>query len=398
VGLTRYYTFYEAEKLINLRDIYLKRRFVLTDISFFIKKVIAIILTIIALISPNLFKLITGAPANGKNIIFYTETYPEVFTELLFTNDIFEDSTTTIAKKLVTAVIVQFMTGEMSNGEASDIVDLVPIGDIERVPGAVHTSNTLSKLLAGALKDSKLIPESIRGFLITWSEGINDLHVFFRHTEYDGILEFMGSYINDKGELKIIVTGAYYDTESHIVYGKDNNGIFGIGYDCDIDGMVITSPPGAWMKQFGYNIGYDILGNLLFMECDTVRVKFDYDGTKWMVQFWKGNYTSYANGAEIGLYYLKKGEWLNYTCVDGDDMVALEMELYGKDKLILSAQTEKHWWICGFQPGPTFKASDMTVSAGITFNSEGMAEAFAKKASKYMSVVSDGAAVSLEWK
>ena len=208
----------------------------------------------------------------------------------------------------------------------------------------------------------------------------------------------MGSYINDEGELKTVVTGVYYDTATHMVYGKDNNGIFGIGYDCDIDDMVIKAPSDAWMKQYGFNVGYDFLGDLIFMDCDTQRITFDYGGRSWMVQFWKGNYTSYANGSEIGLYYLKDGEWLNYTCADGDDMIAMSMTLYGKDnKVILSSSVGKHWWICGFKPGPTVDASDMTLKATITFNYDDMAAVFAEKASDYMTATADGKAVSVVW-
>lgn len=370
---------------------------VLIDFLSFFRKLTAIILTIISLISPNLFRLFTGTSEYGKSVFFYTDTYPEDLTELLFTNNMFDDSTTVLAKKLVTAVIIQFMTGEMDNGEAADIISQVPIGDTERTPGEIPPKNAFWEALAGALKDSKLLPETVRWFLEMWAEGINDLHVYFDPTEYEGIYQFMGSYLNDKGELIYVYTGAYYDTSTHIVYGKDNNGVFGIGYDCDVDDMVITSPSDAWMKQFGFNVGYDILGNLIFMDCYTERVKFEYAGTKWMVQLWKGNYTRYANGAEIGLYYLKDGEWLHYECVDGDDMIAMSMELYGNDELILSASTEKHWWICGFQPGPAVSKRNMTVKADITFNFEEMAEKFSEKASKSMTTKVDGKTVSIEW-
>ena len=152
----------------------------MTEIISLIRRITAILLTIIALISPNLFKLITGTSGSDQYTFFYTDTYPKELTELLFTDNMFDDSTTVLAKKLVTVVIIQFMTGEMDDGQAADIVDQIPIGDTTRSSNEVNPSNTLTELLAGALKDSTLLPVNVWWFLLMWSEGVNDLHVYFR--------------------------------------------------------------------------------------------------------------------------------------------------------------------------------------------------------------------------
>ena len=76
---------------------------------------------------------------------------------------------------------------------------------------------------------------------------------------------------------------------------------FGFAYDPSKD--IFYSLENAWQKEFGYGKLYDDLAPLMNMAIDCEPIYFDYDGKKWLIEFWKGQY-GITTGAEIGLYVM----------------------------------------------------------------------------------------------
>lgn len=323
--------------------------------------------------------------------------------DLLLKNDrdTFEDETCKIANELVYAVAIQFLTGSDDQLAMGKALARLPHSDIVREEGRTYGdifSNEFNSWIASLFRGSPL-PDDISGFFAMLCEGINDLYVYLDDTEYDGIYEFKGSFVTNDGEIVTVVTGAYYDSATGVVYGKDQNGIFGIGYDFDAKRYVVQNPINVWMRSFGYNIAYDILGNMIFMDSDTVRIKFNCNGKDWMFQFWKGNYTHLSNGAEMGIYYLKDGNRLQYSCAEFEDMLEMRFDLLENGNSILSQQWQEHWWLSGFKLGPAVDKDSLTLDCGIRFEDEAMRDAFVKAAQETgeVKLTVEGLQVNIIW-
>lgn len=316
-------------------------------------------------------------------------------------NDTFDDETCEIAKELVYAVTIQFLTGSDDPLAMANALSKLPSEDKVRdnprtYPGRLsdETYDWIS-----ALFKATPLPDYITDFIAQYLEGINDLYVYLIETEYEGIYEFMGSYVTNEGKIVTVKTGAYYDTATGVVYGKDQNGVFGIGFDFDSKRYVVQNPVKVWMRAFGFNVAYDILGNLIFMDSDTVRIKFNCSGKDWMFQFWKGNYTHLSNGAEMGIYYLKDGNRIHYDCAEYEDMLEMRFDLLQNGRSILSQPWQEHWWLSGYKLGPAVDKDSLTLDCGIRFKDEAMRDAFVKaaQATRDVELTVEGLQVNIIW-
>ncbi|MBQ3150220.1 MAG: DUF4474 domain-containing protein [Clostridia bacterium] len=346
-------------------------------------RIISLIMTVLSVIGTPNHTLIDvfKASADGWFLTYTAEERAEMISDLLLANkkESFDSDTAELAKDIIYAVVIQFATGDADPDAITDVLAKLPHKDkvrdeIKDYEGALSIE-TAEKL-------TSIFPEPIHGFLRELAIGIFDLYVYFEKTEHEGIYEFKGSYVDGEGNIHHAHTGVYYDSETGIIYGKNNDGIFSIGYDFDAKQYTLQNPVYCWMRNMGYNIGYDIMGSLLFMDTNTVRVKFNACGRDWMIQLWKGNYTVLSNGAEIGMYYREEGKRLSYTCIEDEHMPVMEMSLYNGDDKILSRSPVTHWWLSGFQIGPTVDHEDMTLNAKLTFNNAEMSEAFASALDK----------------
>lgn len=147
-----------------------------------------------------------------------------------------------------------------------------------------------------------------------------------------------------------------------------------------------TDDKDCWQKNFGFNAVYDKLAPVGHIYYDTVRNSFEYEGKKWRIQLWKGQYGYYFVGGEIGIYTQdapQTGD--HYVCADKPDWLNMEMTVYwdtyrtGNYVPVLTRNYEKYWWCTGFVLGwedvPSDR-SDLRLVARITFKDIEMANAF----------------------
>lgn len=191
-----------------------------------------------------------------------------------------------------------------------------------------------------------------------------------------------------------------YFSPDGVAYGRDGNGILGLGFECSVYDLVIYATVNCWMRDFGFCFFYDFFCYTTpFFDYVTRRFKFEYDGMEWMVQVWKGNYIA-ANGCEIGIYNRDKGSFgTYYNCYDG--MMNMSLNLSYADNIILETNGE-HWWLNGFKLSSTlYKPSAMQLNFSIEMPDEEMAELFAESVSNhYMhdtSCTIDGRTVCVNW-
>ena len=188
----------------------------------------------------------------------------------------------------------------------------------------------------------------------------------------------------------------YYDPVTGDITTKnpegEDRGLLGFKYNTK-DQVFITAED-AWQRNFGYEETYDNFAGAGAISYDTIRVKFNYQGDEWMIQFWKGQYGFVFIGAEIGLYNRKENATASsyYDCVTDEEKLNMSMKVYrqnaenqNKYDLLFKRTPSKTWWLTGFTPGTlsagSYVVSDdatkkLMVQATINFDTPEQAQAF----------------------
>lgn len=235
------------------------------------------------------------------------------------------------------------------------------------------------------------IIDECKAYCVPYDEWGKDWYeVYLRITVRDGTVENIG-------------TGMMINPVTGEICGKNNDGMFGIGYNLSIYELLIYAPVNVWMRDFGFTLAYDLFCYTTpFFFYNTRRIKFDYDGKEWMIQIWKGNYLV-SNGAEVGIYNRDAKKFgTYYDCVGDEDMMKMSMELCHGDELIFERPEQTHWWLTGFKISDTlYPAETMTLRFSIELKDEEMLSAFCKAIDKHyrqdMSYTVDDLTVNVIW-
>jgi hypothetical protein len=156
------------------------------------------------------------------------------------------------------------------------------------------------------------------------------------------------------------------------------------GYMYDTKQDIFYSHPKAWQKDFGYCSLYDEAAAPFSMIIDCEPIYFDYNGKKWLIEFWKGQY-GMTTGCEVGIYSTS-GPDINipgvfegafYHCAKERDLFEISISLI-KNKKVLFTRQDNYWWLTGFILGEFSDPSDLIVDIKITLKSRGMLKAFIK--------------------
>ncbi|GHU40730.1 hypothetical protein FACS1894111_01850 [Clostridia bacterium] len=154
------------------------------------------------------------------------------------------------------------------------------------------------------------------------------------------------------------------------------------GFSYDGEQNIFYSRMDSWQRKYGYGRLYDEAAPLLNMVIDCEPIYFDYDGKKWLIEFWKGQY-GITVGAEVGIYYLPKQEaeeagifsQLIYKAVEDEDCLRIKTLLSGNGQQIFFRQGY-HWWLTGFSLGEYAKPKDLQLDVEITLKNKMMRDAF----------------------
>lgn len=222
-------------------------------------------------------------------------------------------------------------------------------------------------------------------------EPVNDYYEFVLEIKYvDGFTEN-------------IYTGVYYNPETKEFFGSDGQGMGHIGYDFNLEDMLIRATINGWMRGFGFCLEYDAFSYTTpFFFYHTRRFMFDYGGKEWMIQIWKGNYLV-SNGSEVGVYNREKGSLGSYyNCADDEDMLKMTLELWHNDEPIYQLDAQNHWWANGFKlTKDLYTAKELTMKFSLEMKDEEMLKAFTEAVDKNVfhdvKYTVDGLTVNLEW-
>jgi len=153
------------------------------------------------------------------------------------------------------------------------------------------------------------------------------------------------------------------------------------GYAYDPLQDIFYSVLNPWQRGFGYCRLYDEAAAFMGMIIDCEPIYFEYQGRKWMIAVWKGQY-DLVTGGEIGVYYdlfefkipgLISGTF--YRCADDDNMLNMSFTLKKNGK-VLFTRTGRHWWLTGFKLGEFSQPWELTMDVTIEFPDWMMRDAF----------------------
>lgn len=157
---------------------------------------------------------------------------------------------------------------------------------------------------------------------------------------------------------------------------------FGFLYDPAQD--IIYSRLHPWQRNLGYERAFDEGAMLLSMVIDCEPVYFEYEGKRWLIELWKGQY-GMTTGAEIGVYKAEKPDnfepgderKLHYDSIEDEEMLLMHYALYNSGEEIIRRRS-RHWWLTGFEPGLFSKPQQLSMCVKIIFPTERMSYAFFK--------------------
>jgi len=156
---------------------------------------------------------------------------------------------------------------------------------------------------------------------------------------------------------------------------------FGFAYEPLQD--VFYSLMNPWQRELGYCRLYDEASAALSMIIDSEPIPFEYNGRKWLIEFWKGQY-GMNTGGEVGIYY-STGPNVNipgifngifYSCPKDEDCINMSFAFRKKGNLLFT-RSGYHWWLTGFKLGEFSKPSELSMDIILELYDKKMANTFA---------------------
>lgn len=160
------------------------------------------------------------------------------------------------------------------------------------------------------------------------------------------------------------------------------------GFEYNVCHDIIQSGMYPWQREFGYCRLYDDLSPNLNMIFDCEPIYFTYNGKRWLLELWKGQY-GITTGAEIGLYNTDqpdvdipgvfKGPF--FECATDEERISMAFILERKGKELFRRK-QLHWWLTGFSVGTFSKPKNLVMKVQLTFPTYEMRNAFLKGLAK----------------
>lgn len=167
------------------------------------------------------------------------------------------------------------------------------------------------------------------------------------------------------------------------------------GYSYDAEQDIFYSNLDAWQRNMGYARLYDEGASSMGMIIDCEPITFRYQGRRWLIEFWKGQY-GMTTGGEIGVYQAatldndNEGSftedlissalsdalsYLYYQSVGDEDLLKMAFYLRKNGSYLLRRE-ERHWWLTGFKLGEFSEPSELAMYSYLTLKDDEMLDAF----------------------
>ena len=190
-----------------------------------------------------------------------------------------------------------------------------------------------------------------------------------KQIEVSGTYQFrVAAAVSNDGRLTY---GAYGDPVSHnytyepepeVTYTDATKETGVMGYLYDENENVFYTADDPWQRNFGFNKLYDVASQFVWIQYDTIRFYFTYQGSEWMLQPWKGQYGAVLYGAELGVYkkYTER-DADHFDCAQDQDRLQMSMDFErcyfddahpeGEWRHEFYRPYGTYWWCTGFKLG-----------------------------------------------
>ena len=156
------------------------------------------------------------------------------------------------------------------------------------------------------------------------------------------------------------------------------------GYAYDSEQQIYYSTLNPWQRHFGFGGEYDQAAVYASMKYTTIKADFDYDGLKWRLQWWKGQYGVLV-GAELGVYTKDPNDNSTtfYECASDEHLLDMSFEYYmsatdyRNGTRLFYREEQAHWWLTGFKFGYVDSRKCVVVATLKAYDSD-MADAIEK--------------------
>lgn len=152
------------------------------------------------------------------------------------------------------------------------------------------------------------------------------------------------------------------------------------GFEYMLSQDIFTSRMDAWQRNCGYCSLYDRHAPFFHMIFDCEPIYFDYEGSTWLIECWKGQY-GITYGCEIGIYKAdrilpkeERSRTLFHTVSDKELPVFSFTLLRGA--LPVCRLCRKHWWLTAFHTGQYAEPDILTMKISVSFPDRKMCTAF----------------------
>ncbi|MGE5628018.1 MAG: DUF4474 domain-containing protein [Solirubrobacterales bacterium] len=154
------------------------------------------------------------------------------------------------------------------------------------------------------------------------------------------------------------------------------------GYTYDPEQDIFYSTIYPWQRSYGYCHLFDEAAAVFSMIIDCEPIYFEYEGKRWFVGLWKGQY-GMTTGGEVGVYYTDKPD-VNvpgiykgpfYRSITDRELLEMSYKLYKNDRLLFT-RSGMHWWLAGFRLGDFSEPKELSMDISIKLKDEAMRDAF----------------------
>lgn len=306
----------------------------------------------------------------------------ETFQKLFPDDGTINKQTYEIFSAIFCNIVVEGISGESESEDLVDLINQVPVykeGERDTTRMDIKVSpfkKAFSKIASSVLANSS-VSDSVKAFLRLVTDGVYDMYVYLMETDEENVYALCYDFVDNSGEIVEIYTRMRINKATGDIYNSDGTGMLGTGFDYNVNTYLVTAPVDVWQRNHGYTIIYDILGELLLMDCNTTRIKFEYGGKDWMVQLWKGDYSfDLLVGGEIGIYNKAKTEPSKYDCASSSEEMEMSMKICRGEEEIVVMDERVHWWLMGLCFHEYVVADELTMYGSIEFKDEEMKNAF----------------------
>lgn len=185
-------------------------------------------------------------------------------------------------------------------------------------------------------------------------------------------------YLIKKGVFSAIARFIHLTRNAAKKHTREFNQAIGFtGFEYDASKDMFYGGMDAWQGRYGYCALYDEAAAVFGMIIDCEPIRFDYNGKKWLIEFWKGQY-GMALGFEVGIYNTtakKDGPNLMYKRAADEERLRIYTVLK-KDGQPLFYRNEVHWWLTGFKLGEFAEPRQLSMDIEIRFKDTEMRRAF----------------------